>query len=369
MRALVAVAMTPGPALVDRLHRIWDRGDAALVVDDRLPPAAADALLDAMAPSSVIDGSGERARAGGRPVADGDAVVVATSGSTGVPKGVVHTHASLAAAARITSGALGVDPTSDRWVCCLPLAHVAGLAVVTRAAWAGVPVEVLPRFDGAVVDDAARDRGATLIAVVASVLHRFDPGGYRRVVIGGAAAPADLPPNAVATYGLTESGGGVVYDGHPLDEVEVRIVDGEVQLRGPMLLRAYRDGTDPRTADGWLPTDDAGAWGEDGRLVVHGRRGELIITGGVNVWPTPVEALLATHPAVAEVAVVGRADPAWGQRVTAIVVPADRSAPPALDELRDHVKAVLHPSAAPQALELVSALPRTALGKVRRADL
>ena len=136
-----------------------------------------------------------------------------------------------------------------------------------------------------------------------------------------------------------------------------------------MLLRAYRDGTSPVDADGWLHTDDAGAVHPDGRLEVHGRRGDLIITGGENVWPTPVERVLHDHPALAEVAVVGRADEEWGQVVTAVAVPVDATHPPTLDELRDHVKATLPAYCAPRRLELVDALPRTLLGKVQRRAL
>jgi O-succinylbenzoic acid--CoA ligase len=135
-----------------------------------------------------------------------------------------------------------------------------------------------------------------------------------------------------------------------------------------MLLRAYRDGSDPRTTDGWLPTGDVGTF-EHGVLSVDGRRGDLIITGGENVWPVAVERALADHPRVAEVAVVGRPDPEWGQLVVAVVVPKDPTAPPALDELRDHAKGRLPAYAAPRALEVRDALPRTALGKVRRRDL
>jgi O-succinylbenzoic acid--CoA ligase len=173
----------------------------------------------------------------------------------------------------------------------------------------------------------------------------------------------------IATYGMTETGSGVAYDGVPLHGVEVRIADDEeIQLRAPMLLRTYRDGTDPRTPDGWVPTGDLGAL-RDGRLEVHGRRGDRIVTGGEKVWPAVVERVLAAHPAVAEVAVVGRADPEWGQRVVAVVVPSDAAAPPSLEELRDRVKHELPAYAAPRVLELVAALPRTASGKVVRRDL
>ncbi len=147
------------------------------------------------------------------------------------------------------------------------------------------------------------------------------------------------------------------------------VVDGEVQVRGPMLLRCYRDGTDPKTADGWLPTGDAGELGDDGVLHVHGRRGDLIVTGGENVWPVPVEEALRADPTVADVAVAGAPDPEWGHRVVAHVVPVDPAAPPTLDALRARVKATLPAYMAPRELVLHDALPRTSIGKIRRSQL
>jgi len=341
---------------VDRLRRAWDDGDAILPVDPRFPPPARGRVLAAARPDE--------------PVAEGDAIVVATSGTSGDPKAVVLTHDAVDASSRATSRRLGVDPASDRWLACLPLAHVGGLAVVTRAIRTGTPLTVHDGFDAAEVQAATRDPdGCTLASLVPTMLRRLDPAGFRTVVLGGSAMPPDLPANAVATYGMTETGSGVVYDGVPLDGVDVRVVDGQVELRGPMLLRCYRDGTDPKDADGWFPTGDAGAWDESlGRLHVFGRRDDLIVTGGENVWPVAVERVLATHTRVREVAVVGRPDAEWGQRVTALVVPADPADPPTLDELRDMAKRDLPAYTAPRELVIVTELPRTGLGKlVRRA--
>jgi O-succinylbenzoic acid--CoA ligase len=151
----------------------------------------------------------------------------------------------------------------------------------------------------------------------------------------------------------------------------MRIGDGgEIQLGGQTLLHGYRDGSAAGlTADGWLPTGDAGRLDGDGRLHVHGRLDDLIVTGGENVWPGDVEAALRSHSAVADCAVVGRPDPTWGQRVVAVVVPRDRGAPPNLDTLRDHVGVLLGRHQAPRELVLVESVPRTALGKLRRAGL
>ncbi|MCU1375209.1 MAG: menE, partial [Actinomycetia bacterium] len=195
---------------------------------------------------------------------------------------------------------------------------------------------------------------------------RMDTSRFRTVVLGGAAPPEDRPANCVTTYGMTETGSGIVYDGIPLDGVEVRAVDGELHVRGPMLLRAYRDGSDPKDPDGWLATGDAGSV-VDGVVRVEGRMGDVIVTGGEKVWPDPVERVLRRLASVADVAVAGRPDPEWGQRVVAWVVAA--GTPPTLEELRDAVKSELPAYAAPKQVVLVGELPRTALGKVRRAEL
>ncbi len=361
---LVAVDLPGGPEFVDTLRREWDAGNAVMPIDRRLPPAARRRLVDALEPDRLVDAHGMH-QLDGRGVDEGDALVVATSGSTGTPKGVVLTHAAVAASAWATSKHLGMN-RHDTWLACLPLAHVGGLSVVTRALITETQLVVHDGFDAAAVEQAARD-GATAVSLVATAMRRIDPSLFRVVLLGGARPPAGRPAHAVTTYGMTETGSGVVYDGRPLADVDVRIEpDGEILLRCPMLLRCYRDGTTPLDRDGWLHTGDLGHWLPDGRLHVEGRRGDLIITGGENVWPDAVEAALAQHPGVAEAAVAGADDPEWGHRVVAWVVPNDPHDPPTLPQLRDTVAAQLPAFCAPKELHLVNDLPRTALGKVQR---
>ena len=366
MPHLVALDLPGGSGFVDALRRVWDRGDAVLPVDQRLPGPARAALFTALRPGRIIDTDGERTL-DGDPVEPGDALVMPTSGSTGTPKGVVHTMAALEASARAGNARLGVDAT-DHWLACLPLAHIGGFTVITKALTAGTRLTVLPGFDAAEVATQAR-AGATLVSLVPTTLARIDPALFRVVLLGGSRPPVDRPANVVATYGLTETGSGVVYDGLPLDDVEVHIAaDDEILVRGPMLMRCYRDGSSTIDADGWLHTDDLGIMGPDGRLQVQGRRGDMIVTGGENVWPDAVERVIADLPGVAEVAVAGVPDPEWGQRVVAWVVPVGTAAP-SLADLRAAVGQRLAAFMAPKELHLVEALPRTAIGKVLRTAL
>lgn len=364
MPELVALDLAGGDRFVEELRRVWDAGDAIFPVDQRLPHAAKAALVDHVGAGWVVDDTGPSRTSVGRPTERGDAAVLVTSGSTGDPKGVVLTHGAIAASAEATSARLGVR-SDDHWLACLPLSHVGGLSVVFRALHLGTPLTIHPTFVPAEVERSS----ATLVSLVGTALRRIDPTRFRTIVLGGSRPPADRPPNTVATYGMTESGSGVVYERVPLDGVEVRVVDGELELRGEMLLRCYRDGSDPKHVDGWYPTGDLGDIDGEGRVTVLGRRGDLIVTGGENVWPEPVEAALRSHPGVADVAVYGREDAEWGQVVTALVVPVDAAAPPSLDDLRAHVKTT-HPAFyAPRRVIACGEIPRTTLGKIRRADL
>jgi o-succinylbenzoate---CoA ligase len=340
------------PGFAESLREAWDHGEAVLPLDPRLPAPARAEVLAAARPEE--------------PVGDDDALVVATSGTTDASKAVVLTHDALRAAAVAVSRSMEVDPQTDRWLACLPLAHVGGLAVVVRALVTGTPLEIHPVFDPVAVNASP----ATLTSVVPTMLDRgVHPEGFRLLLVGADADRRPRPPNVVHTYGMTETVGGIVHRGRPLDGVEVRADGtGQLHVRGPMLLRCYRDGTDPKDADGWLPTGDLGSVG-DGRVEVHGRMSNVIVTGGEKVLPEQVELALRDHPEIADVAVAGRPDPEWGQRVVAWVVPRQPASPPSLASLRRRAKDALPPYCAPKEMVVVADLPKTAAGKTRRARL
>ena len=277
MPELVALDLPGGPGFVDALRATWDTGDAAAPLDPRLPEPARRALLQALRPTRVVGSDGEFHRlADGLEVEEGDALVVATSGSSGEPRGVVLTHDGVGASARASSERLGVDATRHSWLACLPVAHVGGLSVVTRALLTDTPLTVLPGFDAGVIERLGRDGEATHVSLVATGLRRIDPASFTCILLGGSRPPEGLAPNVVATYGMTETGSGVVYDGVPLDGAEIALAhfedgteEGEILLRAPMLMRCYRDGADGRVTgpDGsrtWFATGDAGSVNDDG---------------------------------------------------------------------------------------------------------
>ena len=366
MARLVALDMPASQIFVDQVQRAWSNGDAVLPIDQRLPPAGKKLLLDAMAPSEVIDASATSSSLpNGRPLQEGDALVIASSGSTGSPKGIIHTHSSLLAGAQASASRLQLT-ADDHWLVCIPVSHVGGFSVITRALHTGAALTLHPSFDATAIQDAST-HGVTHTSLVATALSRIDTSLFRTILLGGSSAPNNLPSNVITTYGMTETGGGVVYNGMPLDNVEAKIVEGEIHLRCPMLMRAYRDDQAMIPNDGWYSTGDMGAINDSGAISVYGRKTDMIITGGENVWPSVVENSLTSHSAVKEVVVRGAPDTTWGQRVVAYVVLNDSlhtSDATLLSNLREHVKQNLPAFCAPQQVIVLSQIPRTSLGKV-----
>lgn len=350
--------------MIQRIQQAWQDGDAVFPLDQRLPEPERQRVLRAVEPTIIFNGESNQ-KINGVPVETGDAVVIATSGTTGVPKGVVHTHDSIAASALATSQFLSVTHT-DKWFACLPPAHIGGFSVLLRSIITNTPVVTAPQFSVAAYNDAA-DNGATLVSLVATALARVDPHRYRTIVLGGARPPAHLPDNCVTTYGMTETGSGVFYNRVPLAGVETDIRQGVIYLRAPMLMRAYRNALNPFDEDGWFRTGDLGSF-ENGLITVFGREGDLIITGGENVWPEQVEERLYQHPNIADACVAGVDDNEWGQIVTAWIV-FHNNTQVSLDEIRSFVKETLPAHCAPKLVVPTTTIPRTALGKPRRSEL
>jgi O-succinylbenzoic acid--CoA ligase len=370
VRELIALDLPAGPAFLQALLSAWEDGDAVLPLDSKAPPAHTAAMLDAMRPAAVVDADGERHKLSASiPVEEGDALVVLTSGTTGQPKGAVHTHRGIEYAAFCSSTAAGVIANSC-WLACLPLSHVGGLSVVTRAVLTGTALQMLERADPAQIAAAQRE-GATHVSLVPTLIRRIDPEPFHSILLGGSAIPVERPSNTIATYGMTETFGGVVYEGLALNGVEMRTTPtGLIELRSPTMLRSYRDGSNPLDAQGWLRTGDVGQIDSaTGMLTVLGRVDEMIVTGGEKVWPHAVEAVLLQHGSVSEVAVIGVADPEWGQRVVALVVAQPGRVPLSLQAARELVRNQLPVASAPKEIRLVDSLPRTSVGKLRRMTL
>jgi O-succinylbenzoic acid--CoA ligase len=382
-RALNAVLLpggtATGPFLAALAAALDGTGPALLPLDAGLPAARLTELITAFQATEVAgpDGTKRAPQRPGTGVPAEVAVVIATSGSTGPPKGTQLSSAALLASARASLRRIGAVP-GQRWLCCLPVSHVAGLQVLVRSLLAGTePAVVTGRLTAAV----AAESGCSYASLVPAQLRRLtddgaDLGGLA-ILLGGSAVPPGLLDAAraargrvITTYGMSETCGGCVYDGEPLDGVRVTVGgDGRIRIRGPVLFSGYRgrpDLTAAATDGGWFVTSDLGSIGPDGRLTVRGRADGMIISGGENVSADEVAAVLAGCPGVREAAVAGRPDPEWGELVTAVVVPQDPARPPELAALRAAVRNVLPAAAAPRAMVVVEALPLLASGKADR---
>ena len=388
-RPLHAVQFPPaaGERMLAALAAALDgSGPAILPLDPELPEATLSRTLEAFQPDAIQTRTGTRAlsaapaRDAALERADDIAVVIATSGSTGVPKGVQLSASSLTSSAAASLRRIGAGP-GERWLCCLPTFHISGIGVLVRSLLTGTD----PVVASSVSLDVLAASGCAHVSLVPTQLRRLvdtggGPGMVRTVLLGGAAAAGALLDEArgsgwhvITTYGMSETCGGCVYDGVPLDNVEVR-VDGaeQIDIRGPVLFSGYLgqpELTKAALAGGWFHTSDLGQWRGDGRLAVRGRSDDVINTGGEKVVPGEVEAVLGTCDGVADVVVVGLPDPEWGEAVTAFVVAANPEDPPGLDELRSDVRQAISAYAAPKRLVFVSEFPLLPSGKPDKAAL
>ena len=365
----VGIHMPPGEDFAIALHAIWLRGGVAVPMDvrDPSPPdAGARVVLTGLPGSSNLTAA---------PLLDthdlgAPAAIIHTSGSTGRPKPVELTFGNFLWSALASGVALGVD-AGERWLCALPLHHVGGLSIVVRSAIYATTALVHERWDTERVVAALRDDDVTLVSLVPTTLARVldaglrEPPALRTVLLGGAPIPPALARRArevgvavTETYGLTEACSQVTTGGPPLFCTRVRIADdNEIVVSGPTV-----------AGGGELHTGDLGVIDERGHLHVTGRKADTIVTGGENVAPAEVEAVLAEHPAVAEAAVHARPDPQWGEAVLATVVLRDGQRASA-EELRAHAAGRLAAYKVPKAIAFTDALPRTTSGKLLRGRL
>jgi O-succinylbenzoic acid--CoA ligase len=368
-------------ATVVTLFALLEQRIPALLVHPRLTAAERDALL------------ADAARAGRVPH-DGAAVIIHTSGTTGAPRGAVLTRSALLASAAASAANLGWQD-DDCWLACMPVARVGGLSILTRSLAARRRVVLTDGIDAGGFPALVAGERVTLASLVPTMLARVldahpdwrAPEHLRAVLVGGADAPPRLLARAadrgvpiVLTYGLTETCSQVVATpyadryapaghgaGRPLPGAAVRVVDGRIEVRGPMLMAGYWNAP-PLAPDEWFDTGDLGAFDANGFLHVRARRADLIVTGGENVYPVEVEQALERCPGIGAAAVFGLADETWGQTVAAILV-ADRAPPPDDAELAHWIESRLAPHKWPRQIAFAPRLPQTVAGKLDRGAL
>jgi O-succinylbenzoic acid--CoA ligase len=306
------------------------------------------------------------------------AAIMHTSGTTSAPKRVELSAGNWLASALASAVALGLD-WEERWLCPMPFTHVGGLSILIRSAIYATTAVIHERFDAAAVVADLLDpaRRITMVSLVPTMLARLLDAGLqapptlRWALLGGAPLPPTLLERAAAagvpiapTYGMTEACSQIATFGLPLPGVDLALdgPESEVLVRGPMVAPGALDET------GWLRTGDVGRWDDRGRLEIVGRRSNTIITGGENVAPEEIEAVLLNHASVAEVAVIGRADAEWGEALVALIVPRDGE-PVDPRQLREYCRGRLAPFKVPKGFETVDTLPRTTSGKLLRREL
>ena len=389
--ATAALTMHPHREEVALLHALMKLGAVAMPLSPQLTDAEREAVLASERPAVDLNDAAELTQTEadlpllGEHDMDDLQCIILTGGSTGAPRQVGLTYGNFLFSAVGSAFNIGVDP-ADRWLCCLPLSHVAGLSIVLRSVIYGTTAVLLDGFDTDQVASTLASGGITVLSLVPTMLIRLleagaDLSAPRAILIGGGPVPEaaleealDRGATVVQTYGMTETCSQVTTlapedarrkigsAGRPLLTTHLRIEGDEILVQGPTVSRDARD------SDGWLHTGDLGHIDEEGFLYVTGRRSEMIVSGGENVMPAEVKSVLLAHPAVADVAVLGRPDPEWQEAVCALVVLTEGTEA-GEQELREHCRASLSGFKVPKRIDFVGELPRSASGKLLRAEL
>jgi O-succinylbenzoic acid--CoA ligase len=389
--ATAALTMHPRREEVVLLHALMKLGAIAMPLSPHLTDAEREAVLASERPAVDLNDAADLTQTEadlpllGEHDMDDLQCYILTGGSTGEPRQAGLTYGNFLFSAVGSAFNIGVDP-ADRWLCCLPLSHVAGLSIVLRSVIYGTTAVLLDGFDTEQVATTLSSGGITVLSLVPTMLLRLleagaDLSAPRAILIGGGPVPEgaleealDRGATVVQTYGMTETcsqvttlspedaGRKVGSAGRPLLTTHVRIEGDEILVQGPTVSRGALD------PDGWLHTGDLGHIDEEGFLYVTGRRSEMIVSGGENVMPAEVESVILAHPAVADVAVFGRPDPEWQEAVCALVVLAE-GAETGEQELREHCSGSLSGFKVPKQIDFVAELPRSPSGKLLRAEL
>jgi O-succinylbenzoic acid--CoA ligase len=387
----VVIAQPAGLDYVITIHALMKLGAVVHPLNPGLAPRELEAEIERANPALVIGASDHVTMSEadlpllGEHDLDALHCRILTSGTSGSPRSVGLTYGNHLWSAVGSAFNLGVDP-GDRWLCCLPLHHVAGLQIVMRSVIYGTGAVVQDGFDVDRVAASLEREGVTLVSLVTTPLVRLlaaqvDLSRPRAILVGGGPVPREILEEAIGrgasvvqTYGLTETASQVTTlapqdarrklgsAGRPLLTTHLRIFDGEICVQGPVVAPGCAD------EDGWLHTGDLGRIDDEGFLYVEDRLGDVIVSGGENVLPAEVEEVLLRHPDVADAAAVGRADPEWQEAVEAVVVLREGAATDAT-ELRDHCAESLAGYKVPKRFEFVAELPRTASGKLLRRAL
>ncbi len=385
----VAIALPAAPGFAQALHACLLLGAAAVPVDMRLSEPEREHMLQGA--TAVVDRPLRDAGAEAGDSAhelDAVALVIHTSGTTAAPRAVELTYGNVLWSALGSAVALGLDP-GERWLCALPPAHVGGLSILLRSAIYGTTAVVHERFRTEAALEALHSGAVTLVSLVATTLARLldaglsSPPALRCALTGGGPVPRVLLERAheagvpvSLTYGLTEACSQVTttpvaaIGARPADAgpalfcTQVRLAeDGEILVRGPTVAPGAL------AADGWLHTGDLGSLDDAGSLRVVGRKADTIVSGGENVAPAEVEAVLEAYPGVVEAAVVGRPDVEWGEAVSAFVVIRQGARIDGL-ALLEHCSRRLAPYKVPKDFTgRDEPLPRTPSGKLLRREL
>ncbi len=344
-------------------------GNAVAIANPKWPKSFVDTIVKVIDPTEVVIEGSTSSRTIANAVPEHARLVATTSGTSGLPKVVCHSWENLEASAKASLAYLGAKEGEGLWINALPINHVGGFTTITKSHFANHHLVTLKSFDYSAFEELARSSSVPIYtSLVKANLTKLELSLFEKILLGAGTPPSRRPQNAVVTYGLTETGSGCVYDGIALEGVDIKIEDGEILLRGPMIAQSYRDGTPLTDANGYFHTGDSGSLGVNGVLKVDGRISETINTGGEKVAPNAIEEAINEALELPEYAIFGCRDESFGE-IVAIAITNYEGSGITLDALQEVVTERFPRYFVPRRLFTVDSLTKTDLGKVQRARL